>query len=471
MLKAYLKHRLFSQIAEVASQMGVRAHVVGGWVRDCLMDRPSKDLDVVVEGSGIEMATRLAEKLRLKQAPVVFSNFGTAMIRYRNWEMEFVGARRESYRSDSRKPQVEEGTFEDDLKRRDFTINALAVSLNHEDFGQLTDRFNGLSDLKEGIIRTPLNPIETFSDDPLRMMRAVRFATLLDFRIDPLCLQAIKSNAHRLDIVSVERIMDEFNRMLQAKVPSRGILLLHETGLLGRFFPELEALRGVEEIEGKGHKDNLLHTLAVLDNVAARSDDLWLRYAALLHDIAKPRTKKFDEQTGWSFHGHEYVGYKMVRPIFRRLRLPQNEKMKFVEKMVLLHLRPIVLSQSEVSDSAVRRLLFEAGEDIDQLMLLCEADITSGNREKVRRFLRHFEGVRQKLHEIEEKDRIRNWQPPVSGDDIMKAFGLQPGREVGVIKTAIREAILDGEISNDREEALAYMMRTGEKMGLRPAPS
>lgn len=451
--------------------MGVRTHVVGGWVRDCLMGRPSKDLDVVVEGSGIEMATRLTEKLRLKQAPVVFSNFGTAMIRYRNWEIEFVGARRESYRSDSRKPQVEEGSFEDDLKRRDFTINALAVSLNHEDFGQLTDRFNGLDDLKQGIIRTPLDPIETFSDDPLRMMRAVRFATLLDFRIDPICLQAIKSNAHRLDIVSVERIMDEFNRMLQARVPSRGIMLLYETGLLGRFFPELEALSGVEEIEGKGHKDNLLHTLAVLDNVAARSDDLWLRYAALLHDIAKPRTKKFDEKTGWSFHGHEYVGYKMIRPIFRRLRLPQNEKMKFVEKMVLLHLRPIVLSQSEVSDSAVRRLLFEAGEDIDQLMLLCEADITSGNREKVRRFLRHFEGVRQKLHEIEEKDRIRNWQPPVSGEDIMKAFDLPPGREVGEIKTAIREAILDGEIPNEREEALAYMIRTGEKMGLRLAPS
>ncbi|MBL7138465.1 MAG: HD domain-containing protein [Bacteroidales bacterium] len=464
----YLNHPVFEVISTVSGILGQPAFVIGGFVRDLLLKRDHKqDIDIVVLGSGIDFAHAVAARLGGDIPVKFFKNFGTAMIRYKGWKVEFVGARKESYRSNSRKPLVEDGTLEDDQNRRDFTINAMALDLRAESFGNLINPFHGREDLDRKLIRTPLDPDITFSDDPLRMMRAIRFATQLNFSIDPTCYRAISRNASRLDIVSPERITDELTMIVAAPVPSRGFLMLEETGILKQIFPEMMGLKGSEIIDGRGHKDNFLHTLAVLDNVATVSSDLWLRWAAILHDIAKPLTKKFVPGTGWTFHAHDFKGAKMVPRIFRKLRLPMNEKMKFVEKLVLLHLRPISLAEDIVTDSAVRRLLFDAGDDIDDLMCLCEADITSKNPQKVRRFLENFVIVRQKLKEIEERDRLRNWQPPVSGDLIMKTFGIPPSKQVGIIKDAIREAILDGEIPNEFDAAYEFMIRQGEKIGLK----
>jgi tRNA nucleotidyltransferase/poly(A) polymerase len=468
-LKEYLKHPVLDLVSGVAVKAGLPAYVVGGWVRDLLLQRPSKDVDIVVEGSGIELATLVANKIGKQGNLKVYKNFGTAMLRLNDYEIEFVGARKESYRLDSRKPIVEDGSLHEDLSRRDFTINAMAIGLSGENHGILIDPFNGQEDLERKLIKTPLQPGITFSDDPLRMMRALRFAAQLKFDIEYESLDAIKDNAHRLSIVSMERIMDEFNKIVLSPTPGRALLKVYEAQMLPHFFYELQLLAGVEVVNQKAHKDVLLHTFKVLDNLAPNSDNLWLRWAVLLHDIAKPATKRFDEETGWTFHGHEFVGSKMVPRIFARLKLPLDAKMKYVQKLVLLHLRPIVLSQSIVTDSAVRRLLFEAGDDIDDLMLLCEADITSGNQRKVIQFMENFRLVRKKLVEIEEKDRLRNWQPPVSGNEIMEYFGIRPSREVGVIKTAIREAILDGEIPNERDAAWKFMIEQGEKIGLTPA--
>ena len=455
---------VFRKISRIADERGVRAFVIGGYVRDHYLRRPCTDIDVVVVGSGIDIARALGRELRAKVS--VFKTFGTAMLRADGLEVEFVGARRESYTPDSRKPAVEAGTLEDDQRRRDFTINALAWSLNDSDFGALMDPFDGMGDMERCIIRTPCDPDTTFSDDPLRMVRAVRFATQLGFDIWPETFDAIVRNRERIKIVSRERILAELQKIVAAPKPSMGFELLDMTGLLEHIFPELHRLKGVERRGGHGHKDNFLHTLKVLDNVARRSDDLWLRWAALMHDIAKPATKAYDPRTGWTFHGHETVGSKMVPAIFRCLKLPLNEHMKFVQKMVFLHLRPIILSEDLVTDSAVRRLLFEAGDDIESLMLLCEADITSGIDAKVKRYIRNFELVRRKLKEIEEKDRIRNFQPPVSGEFIMETYGLSPCREVGIIKAAIKDAILDGRISNDHAEACAFMESVAAGLGL-----
>ncbi len=456
-----LEHPVFKTLSEIAEEEGVEAYVIGGYVRDLLLHRPSKDIDVVVHGSGIALAEKAAERLGGLHVSV-FKNFGTAMFRYKGMEVEFVGARRESYRADSRKPIVEEGSIDDDQKRRDFTINALAISLNRADYGELIDPFGGVEHLEQRIIRTPQEPGITFSDDPLRMMRAVRFASQLNFRIEENTLRALSEFAFRLPIISMERIMDEFNKIMLSPEPSKGISLLEETGLLKQFFPELVALKGVEHVNGVGHKDNFYHTLAVVDGVALYSEDLWLRWAALLHDIGKPVTKKFSPAQGWTFYGHNHTGERMVPKIFARLKLPQNEKMKYVQKLVNLHMRPIVLSEEIVTDSAVRRLLFDARDDIDDLMTLAEADITSKNEEKVKRFLENFKIVRRKLKEVEEKDSIRNFQPPISGEEIIATFNLPPCRAIGDIKNAIKEAILDGVIGNNYEEAREYMFRVAK---------
>jgi poly(A) polymerase len=468
-MKQYLTHPVFNVVSEVSDETGIPAFVIGGFVRDLLLKRFSEDIDIVVLGSGIDFAHEVARRLGDGVSVKFFRNFGTAMINYEGWKIEFVGARKESYRSDSRKPIVEDGTLENDQDRRDFTINAMAIALGKTGRYELVDPFNGMQDLVDGIIRTPLDPAVTFSDDPLRMMRAIRFATQLHFVIEESCFRAITENAGRIGIVSAERITDELNLVIMSDRPSEGFKMLEQTGLLQIIFPEMVELKGAETIDGKGHKDNFYHTIAVLDNVANVSGNLWLRWSAILHDIAKPATKKFVPGTGWTFHAHDFRGAKMVPEIFRRLRLPMNEKMKFVEKMVLLHLRPIALAEDIVTDSAVRRLLFDAGDDIDELMTLCEADITSKNPAKVKRYLANFEVVRQKLKEIEEKDRLRNWQPPVTGEVIMKTFGLLPCREVGIIKGAITEAILEGEIPNEYEAAFQFMIREGEKLGLKIA--
>jgi len=465
--KKSLQDPIFQIIAASAKELSINSYVIGGYVRDLLLERgKSKDIDVVAVGSGIKLAKIVASKLDGKPKVSVFKNFGTAMIKHHNWEIEFVGARTESYTRDSRKPVVEDGTLLDDQKRRDFTINTMAISLNESDFGQLLDPFDGVKDLKNKLIRTPLAPSITYSDDPLRMMRAIRFATQLRFNIELKSLQAILENKERIEIISQERIVDELNKILACDQPSIGLKLLHSTELLPFLLPELIALEGIEEIEGQRHKDNFWHTLEVVDNIAKTTDNLWLRWAALLHDIGKAPTKRYDNKIGWTFHAHEFVGSKMVFKLFKRLHMPLNEKMKFVQKMVRMSSRPIILSQDNVTDAAVRRLVFDAGENVDDLMTLCEADITTKNPKKQNKYKNNFKVVRQKILEVEERDHLRNFQPPISGEEIMKTFNLKPSKEIGIIKDSIKEAILEGEILNEYEPAYKFMIKKGKELGL-----
>jgi poly(A) polymerase len=463
-----LKGEIFQLMSGVADDLGIECYLIGGYVRDLLLQRPSKDIDVVVVGSGIDMAKAVAQKLGKNTHVSIFKTYGTAQVKNRQYELEFVGARRESYQQESRNPIVEDGTLEEDQNRRDFTINALAICLNKARFGELIDPFGGISDLEQKILRTPLNPDITFSDDPLRMLRAIRFATQLEFRIADDTLDAITRYSQRITIITKERVLDELNKIMAAPKPSIGFRLLDKCELLPIVFPEMAALKGVEKRGNRAHKDNFDHTLKVLDNLASKSDDLWLRWSALLHDIGKPATKLWDEQQGWTFRNHNFVGSKMVPSIFKRMKLPLGDPMKFVQKMVLLHMRPIVLSESEVTDSAVRRLLFEAGDDIDALMTLCESDITSNNMEKVKRFSQNFQLVRVKLKEIEEKDRVRNFQPPVNGEEIMRLFGLEPCGVIGELKVQIKDAILDGIIPNEHDAAYNLLLKLAADRGLKP---
>lgn len=462
----YIKPEIFNIISNILGKKEQQGFVIGGYVRDQILGRPTKDIDVVVLGSGIDLAKEVAASLGKDVNVAVFKNFGTAMIRHKDLEIEFVGARKESYNRESRKPVVENGTLEEDQQRRDFTINAMAIALHPSEYGTLIDPFNGMADIRSKIIQTPLDPQRTFSDDPLRMIRGIRFATQLHFRLSDKTYHAICEHAERIKIVSHERIVDEVNKILMTDQPSIGLSLLYKTGLLAYFFPELAQLKGVETKSGKSHKDNFLHTIQVVDNISPNTNNLWLKWAALLHDIAKPTTKQFDDQHGWTFHGHDFIGAKMIPQLFRKLKMPLNEKMKYVQKMVRLHLRPIALVTDKVTDSAVRRLLFEAGDDVDDLMTLCEADITSSFENKVKRFRKNFTKVRKKLNEIEEKDKIRNFQPPVTGDEVMKTFNIKPGKEVGIIKNAIKEAILEGQIQNNYDEAYHFMLSKGQELGL-----
>lgn len=465
-LKSHLSHQLFETISKVSKLNQFSSFVIGGFVRDIILKRPSKDVDIVVLGDGLELAEKVAEALGVKKV-AFYKNFGTAAFKFEDIEVEFVGARKESYQRDSRNPIVEKGTLKEDQDRRDFTINALAISLNESSYGEVIDPFNGLKDIEKKIIRTPLAPGVTFSDDPLRMLRAIRFATQLNFKIELEARKALKENAERLSIISMERMMDELNKIILADTPSKGFKLLFDSGLLKEFFPEMVDLYGVETIDGKSHKDNFYHTLEVLDNISEHTNDLWLRWAAIMHDIAKPRTKRFNPKVGFTFHGHEDVGARMVGGIFKKLKLPLDHKMKYVQKLVRLHLRPIALVKGNVTDSAIRRLLFEAGDDIDDLMTLCNADITSKNEFKVQKYKHNFQKVRQKLREVEEKDHVRNFQPPITGQEIIKTFNLEPCKLVGELKSEIKEAILDGKIKNNYQEAYTYLIEIGKNHGLR----
>lgn len=468
--KSALKHPIFKIISQAAENLNLESYVIGGFVRDFLLERGEpKDIDIVAIGSGIELATEVSKLLPNNPKVQIFKTYGTAMLRAFDLEIEFVGARKESYTEDSRNPVVEDGSLEDDQRRRDFTINALALNLSKEHFGDLVDPFNGIKDLKQQLIQTPLDPDITYSDDPLRMLRAIRFATQLHFKIEPKSLSSISKNKDRIKIISKERIVDELNKILLSEKPSVGFALLHKTGLLELILPQLTALEGIEEIEGQKHKDNFWHTLEVVDNISENTDDLWLRWAALLHDIGKAPTKKFHKKIGWTFHGHEFVGSKMVYKLFKKMKMPLNDKMKLVQKLVLMSSRPIVISDESVTDSAVRRLVFDAGDDIEDLMTLCEADITTKNPKRFKKYHNNFKKVREKIKEVEEKDHIRNFQPPVSGEEIMAFFNLKPSREIGIIKEAIKEAILEGEIPNEYEAAKAYMLKKGKELGLEPA--
>ena len=466
-IRSNLDKDIFRLISQTADEMMVECYLIGGYVRDFFLYRPSNDIDIVTVGKGIELAEAVAKKLGRNTRITVFKTFGTAQIKYKKYDIEFVGARKESYTHDSRKPFVEDGTLEDDQKRRDFTINAMAFCLNGNRYGELVDPFNGMQDLEELIIRTPLDPDITFSDDPLRMMRAIRFASQLGFDIFPDTFDALERNKERIKIVSRERVTDELNKIIMSPKPSMGFILLDKTGLLEIIFPELTALKGAETKDGVGHKDNFYHTLIVLDNISKKTDNLWLRWSALLHDIAKPVTKKWDSKIGWTFYNHNYIGEKMVPKIFRRMKLPQNEKMKYVQKMVSLHMRPMQLVEDVVTDSAVRRLLFDASDDIDDLMTLCEADITSKNPVKVQKFMNNFSIVRRKLREIEEKDRVRNFQPPIDGNEIMEIFDIKQGREVGILKSTIKEAILDGIIPNEHDAAFQFMLEKAKELNIK----